>query len=393
MTTTPPVRPRNLFLVANNIEEVGGLQRVVHLLAAEFAAAGHHVELIGIVPYPTPYPYRSDGSYRTAVLYQATEPKAWKPTRLRDTFNVPARRQEQARRRMHADAVARLSARFRSVPDGIVICSQAWAMDWVAEADTSHLRVITQSHESYEASRGLTPASRGSGRYARMRRTYQDVDLFLLLTQHDADRFERDGFNNVAVMHNPLTMYPDQASALTERRVINVGRYHEQKNQRALIQAFALVARHHPDWSLRLVGEGPLEGQLREQIDALGLAARIELAGPSSQVEAELRNSSIFALSSDFEGLPLVLAEAMACGVPCVSFDCAPGIREIISDEVDGVVVPPRDVEALAAGICRLIEDEFLRRSLGAAARHNIRRFSRAEILRQWHEVFDMVER
>ena len=386
-------RRRNLFLVANNLEEMGGLQRVAHNLAATFAAAGHNVELIGIMPHPSALSYAPGDTYRTTVLYGQPAPPTWRPRTLRDRLDLRSRRREHHRRRLRRAAVDRLSERFRSVPDGIVICTQAFAMDWVHEADTSHLRVITQSHESYEASRGLTPASRGSARYTRMRRTYRDVDLFLLLTQHDADMFEREGFNNVGVLHNPLTMYPDRRSDLSAKTVINVGRYHEQKNQRALIDAFALVWRRHPDWRLQLVGEGPLQSALREQVDALGLGAAVSVGGPTAEVQARLLASSIFAMSSDFEGLPLVLAEAMACGVPCVSFDCAPGIREIIADGADGLVVPPRDTAALAGAICRLIEDADLRQRMGAAARWNIRRFAPVEILRQWHEVFDLVER
>ena len=89
----------------------------------------------------------------------------------------------------------------------------------------------------------------------------------------------------------------------------------------------------------------------------------------------------------------LALAEAMACGVPAVSFDCAPGIREMICDGTDGLVVPPRDVPALAASMRRLIEDESLRRRLGAAARRSVARFARPEIRQRWHDVFDLVER
>ena len=87
------------------------------------------------------------------------------------------------------------------------------------------------------------------------------------------------------------------------------------------------------------------------------------------------------------------MGEAMACGVPCVSVDCAPGIREMIADGEDGLVVPPRNPKALAEGLCRLIEDDALRRSMGAAARRNIARFSTDAIMRRWHAVFDMVER
>jgi glycosyltransferase involved in cell wall biosynthesis len=98
-------------------------------------------------------------------------------------------------------------------------------------------------------------------------------------------------------------------------------------------------------------------------------------------------------LSSDFEGLPVVLCEAMACGVPCVSVDCGPGIGEIIRPEEDGLIVAMGDPQALAGAIGRLIEDEELRRRMGRAARENIRRYSVEEIMRQWDEVFDLVER
>ena len=114
--------------------------------------------------------------------------------------------------------------------------------------------------------------------------------------------------------------------------------------------------------------------------------------GSTDRVVDELLASSVFALSSDFEGLPLVLGEAMACGVPCVSFDCGPGISEIIRDGEDGIVVPHHDVAALAEGLCRLIEDEQLRGEMGRRARENIR-FAPEEIMRQWHELFDLVER
>jgi glycosyltransferase involved in cell wall biosynthesis len=115
--------------------------------------------------------------------------------------------------------------------------------------------------------------------------------------------------------------------------------------------------------------------------------------GPTEDVQSALLRSSVFALSSDFEGLPVVLCEAMACGVPCVSVDCGPGIAEIIRHEQDGLIVPVGETDALAAAIVRLIEDESLRRAMGERARENIRRFSVEEIMRQWEAVFDMVDR
>lgn len=386
--------PRNVFIVANNVEEVGGLQRVAHNLAQELSRRGHHVVLVALNHHADQITYVSEPLYETFTIYETREPKPLpKVSRLRRLS--PRRRRYQARRqRARTGAVERLSTLFGSVPDGIVICAQIHVMAWVAQADTRHLRVIGQSHEQYEASRGLTAASRGvTRRYDGIMRHYADIDLFQLLTAADARKFEKDGLNNVAVMHNPLSFYPPEPAALTAKTVISVGRYDPQKNQKALIAAFALVVERHPDWSLELWGTGQLQDALAEQIEALGLGENVRLMGPTEDVQSALLRSSVFALSSDFEGLPVVLCEAMACGVPCVSVDCGPGIAEIIRHEEDGLIVAVGEIEGLAAGIMRLIEDEPLRRAMGERARRNICRFSTEEIMRQWDAVFDMVER
>ena len=386
--------PRNVFIVANNVEEVGGLQRVAHNLAQELSRRGHHVVLVGLNHHSDQFTYVSDPLYETVTVYDAQEPRPL-PRTSRLRRRSPRRRRYEARRQQaRAAAVERLSTLFRSVPDGIVICAQIHAMAWVAQADTRHLRVIGQSHEQYEASRGLTSASRGiTRRYDGIMRHYADIDLFQLLTAVDARKFERDGLNNVAVMHNPLSFYPPEPAELTAKIVVTVGRYDPQKNQKTLINAFAVVAEQHPDWSLELWGTGPLQDAMADQIERLGLDGTVRLMGPTQDVQSALLQSSVFALSSDFEGLPVVLCEAMACGVPCVSVACGPGIGEVIRHEEDGLIVPVGETDALAAGIVRLIEDEPLRRAMGERARHNIRRFSVEEIMRQWEAVFDMVER
>lgn len=378
-------------MVANNIDEVGGLQRVMHTLAEGFARRGHRVELIGISPGPPGARIPAGPGYSTMTLGPA-EPKEWFANGIRAKFRLVKQAKERVRRRAHARNVGRLQARFDSVDEGIVIVGQIWAMQWVADADTRHLRVIGMSHEAYEASRGLLPTAIGSTRYRRIMRLYPSIDSVLLLTAADARKFERDGLCNVGVMHNPLPHWPDQVSPLTERRVVAIGRLEQEKRYDRLLSAWKLVSEQHPDWRLEIYGAGSLANTLEAQITQLKLG-NAALMGATSDVLGVLQNSSILALSSEQEGLPLVLAEAMACGVPCVSFDCVPGIREIISDGEDGLVVRNRDVEALAAGICRLIEDEQLRQDLGARARRNIERFQLDRIVDRWEQLFLEVER
>jgi glycosyltransferase involved in cell wall biosynthesis len=283
-------------------------------------------------------------------------------------------------------AVQRLSALFAQAEDGVVVCMQVWSMNWVGPANTDHLHVIGMSHESFDA-------TLGSSRWERVQQWYRDVDLLLLLTEHDAYRFELEGFTNVGVLHNSLSFYPEKVSDQTAKVVVAAGRLAPEKGYDRLINAFAKAGAEHPDWVLKIFGTGPLHSRLVKQVDALGLGERVQLPGLADDMATELTSASVFALSSIHEGLPMALAEGMAGGLACVAFDCAPGVREMVTDGVDGIVVPPRNVEALAAGLSRLMADRDLRLRYGAAARDSVRRFAPDEVLVAWEGVFDLVER
>lgn len=378
-------KPRDVFVVANNIEELGGAQRVTHNLATMLHEAGHRVTVVGINHHPEPHDY-GHRPYRWLTLNEDPEPAP--PAAVTGVARLDPR--VRAAQRAHDEArqaaVDRLSALFAQVDDGIVVCMQIWSMNWVGPADTAHLRVIGMSHESFDATLGST-------RWERVQQWYRDVDLLLLLTEHDAERFELEGFNNVGVMPNALSYYPDTASDVDAEVVVAAGRLAPEKGYERLIEAFARVADQHPGWVLRIFGTGPLRGRLEKQVESLGLGERVELPGLAPDIEKALLESSVFALSSVHEGLPMALAEGMACGLACVAFDCAPGVREMVTDGVDGIVVPPRNVAALADGLDRLMADPELRRTYGAAARVSISRFAPDQVLARWEAAFDLVER
>lgn len=378
-------RSRNVFLVANNIEELGGVQRVTHNLALMLQEAGHRVTVVGIQHARVAHDYGTR-PYRWLVLNEEREPPEPAASGVAAVVDPRVRAARRRHHDAHRRAVDRLSSLFAEVEDGIVIVMQVWSMGWVADASTSHLHVIGMSHESFDA-------TLASSRWDRVMRYYRDVDLFLLLTEVDAERFELEGFNNVGVMHNSLSFYPQKVSDLTEPVIVAAGRYAPEKGYDRLIEAFARIAPDHPAWVLKIFGHGPQHQRLRKLAESKGLAERVVLPGLADDIEAELRAASVFALSSIHEGLPMALAEAMACGVPCVAFDCAPGVREIVKDGIDGIVVPPRDVSALAAGLAKLVGDPQLRRRFGSAARENVRRFAPDAVLSQWEDVFALVER
>jgi glycosyltransferase involved in cell wall biosynthesis len=176
--------------------------------------------------------------------------------------------------------------------------------------------------------------------------------------------------------------------------VVALGRLCKEKGFDLLLGAFARVAAKHPDWSLVVWGEGPLRLSLERIRDEVGLEGRAFFPGLTRQPFENMQQSDLFILSSRREGFPNALCEAMACGLPVISFDCASGPREIITDGVDGLLVPAEDEEALAVAIDRLLSNEEERKRLAANAQRVVERFSLPLVIGMWEaligEVTDM---
>jgi glycosyltransferase involved in cell wall biosynthesis len=172
-------------------------------------------------------------------------------------------------------------------------------------------------------------------------------------------------------------------------QIAAMGRLAYQKGFDHLIEAFAQAARDQPRWSLSILGEGPERRHLEELIHSRGLEPRVRLLGWVADPSVVLRNCDAFVLSSRFEGFPNALLEAMALGLPAISFDCPSGPAEIVRHEVDGLVVPRENVPALATAIRRLLSDEQLRARLGREAARVVDRFSSERYYAQWDAVLD----
>lgn len=179
----------------------------------------------------------------------------------------------------------------------------------------------------------------------------------------------------------PVEVDRDRACAC---HVVAVGRLVPQKGFDMLLDAFARVADRVPDWSLLIWGEGPERKRLEAQRDALGLHDRVAMPGVTREHGAWLHDADIFVLSSRFEGWGIVVGEAMAAGVPTISFDCRFGPGEMITDGASGLLVPDGDVPALGEAIAALCADPALRRRLSDGARIAAQRFRIDKVLLQW---------
>lgn len=216
------------------------------------------------------------------------------------------------------------------------------------------------------------------------------LDQLVVLT--DKSKTSWPELSNVTVIPDPITIEVKSAKVKSEKcskRVITIGRYAYQKGYDLLLQAWAEVEKHYTDWTLEIYGMGD-QTPYRHMITDLGIDTnRCLLNGPVDDVEQVYKDSSIFVLSSRFEGFGLVLVEAMASGLPVVSFDCPAGPDEIITDGYDGLLAPSGDVKALSQKLMLLMADEELRKRLSQNACQGAQQYEMNLIAGKWVDLFN----
>lgn len=221
----------------------------------------------------------------------------------------------------------------------------------------------------------------------RLEKAIRKFHGLVVLTQHDVADWE--GIIRPVVIPNSLAFYPEKASTCENKSIISIGRLCEQKGYDQLLEAWRTVAGKHPDWKLQVYGEGEWEGMLKQKIEAWGLAESFILHKPVTNIREKYVESSFYVLSSRFEGFGLVLIEAMACGLPCVAYDCPNGPADIIKDGEDGILVEKGNVSSLSRQICYLIEHEAERKQMGKKARQNVRRYLPETVMGKWMDYFE----
>lgn len=187
---------------------------------------------------------------------------------------------------------------------------------------------------------------------------------------------------NIKVIPNPIKKINEYPHLKRENIILNVGRLVPEKGQKYLIESFFNIK--DSSWKLVILGEGPLQIQLEDQIERLGIQDRVYMPGAVKNVDEWLAKSSIFAFSSISEGFPNALLEAMSSGLPCVSFDCDSGPRDVIMNGKNGFLISPRDTEEFKRALELLINNQTLRISLGNEAEITASKFDTEFIAEQY---------
>lgn len=220
-------------------------------------------------------------------------------------------------------------------------------------------------------------------------RLVRRFDRFVVLSSEDAGYW--GALPNIQVIPNAARHLGAGYSDGTCKRVIAVGRLDYQKGFDRLLEAWDIVQKDgkHQDWHLDIYGQGVWKEMLQQMIDSRGLSETATLHEPTTQIGDEYVRSGMLVMSSHYEGFPMVMIEAMACGLPVVSFDFKCGPRDIIDDNVNGILVHEGDISGLARAMVNLMDNDSLRHRLASNARRITEIYSEENVMGQWVSLFE----
>jgi glycosyltransferase involved in cell wall biosynthesis len=356
--------PPHIVLVLAGLG-AGGAERVISLLAGDWAARGRIVTIVAFDSPDAPIFHRLHPAVRVVRLGIS----AGGPNPLRGLSTV--------------------ARRYRALRQALGALEPDITISFLTKINVLTLLACLGTNRRVMVSERNNPRLQHASSLWTMllARLHWRADAIVMQTRKSCECLGTNARARARVIHNPIAVAPVVGPERAPFVLSATGRLTWQKGFDMLIDAFATIADRHPQWTLTIWGEGEVREALQHQIEGYRLSERIQLRGNSRSPGDWVGQSDAFVMSSRYEGFGNALGEAMAAGLPVVSFDCDYGPSEMLRDEHDGLLVPPNNVAGLAAALDRLLSDAELRARLGKAASVTARRFKPSAIIGQWDQL------
>jgi len=358
-----------LVYIVNRIDGPGGLERVLSIKASKLADDyDYDIHIVTLNQY-------------TDQLFYDFSPKL-------SYHNVSAKGNPIARMYRYATGLKKVIKQLK--PDVIAVCDDGLKGFFVPLILGKPCPMIYERHISrnVEIKKGKRPFVKRlitASKFGLMNFGGRYYDHFVVLTNGNLNEWS---FKNLKVIPNPLSFYPEAKSTLENKKVLAVGKQSFQKGYDRLLKSWGQVVKKHADWTLDIYGTISEAEGLSELAESLGISKQVNFFSPVKNIAEKYQQASIYTMSSRFEGFGMVLTEAMAYGVPCISYDCPYGPSDIITDKEDGLLIENGDIDAFAKGIISLIENVEERESMGSKAKESVKKYLPRTIAEEWNVLF-----
>lgn len=269
------------------------------------------------------------------------------------------------------------------LPDIISVCDDGLKGFFVPTLLKTAAKIIYERHASVNLNAGA--GIKGNLIRILMHRQISKFDRFVVLTKGNLKEWNQP---NVTVIPNPIGFQSEQSAELENKKIIAVGSHSYNKGYDLLIRVWKIIQNQKPDWELNIYGKIDTDRTFVKIAEKEGLK-NIFFKPPIKDIRSAYLDASILVMSSRSEGFGMVLTEAMECGLPCVAFDCPSGPADIIKDGEDGFLVEKENTDELAEKLITLIENQDLRKQMGAKAKENVKRFSVEKVIKKWISLFE----
>lgn len=358
----------NLLYITNGVNGVGGLERVLSVKTKIFADNNYKVNILGL--------NKTDQNF----FYEFSEQVCFHDIIVKGNPVIYIFRY-----------ISGVIKKIKEInPDIIIVCDDGLKAFIIPFITNKRIPVIYERHVSnnifFNDNQSFLSKKLSSIKISTMKFLSRFFNAFVVLNEGNMSEWTYK--ENIKVIENILPFFPEKISRLENKIAIAVGKQSYQKNYERMIDIWKEVHKSFPEWILYIYGKKDETLKLQSQIDKHNLQDKVILKNPAKDIESKYLESSIFLMTSRYEGQPMVLIEAMSCGLPSVTFDFQHGPKEMITNGLNGFVVPYQDDDTFVKKIKELIKNEELRRGIGLNARKASENYSGEKIFKKWDNLF-----